>query len=58
MPRVAKIFVIVMHWRGTFENVIGKGLEVKGNGESIRYTWVEAVGEELRSYMSAMQPII
>ncbi|MCI5223532.1 MAG: ketol-acid reductoisomerase [Candidatus Electrothrix sp. AR4] len=49
-------------------DVIGKGLNVKDNGvsnvelietnESIRYTGVEAVGEELRSYMSAMKPII
>jgi ketol-acid reductoisomerase len=49
-------------------DVIGKGLELKDNGvnnaklietnESIRYTGVEAVGEELRSYMSAMNPII
>ncbi|MEN8256424.1 MAG: ketol-acid reductoisomerase [Thermodesulfobacteriota bacterium] len=49
-------------------DVIGKGLTVKDNGvdnveliranEAIRYTGVEAVGEELRSYMSAMKPII
>jgi ketol-acid reductoisomerase len=49
-------------------DVIGKGLEVKDNsvdnieliavnGE-IRYTVVEQVGEELRSHMSAMKPII
>jgi ketol-acid reductoisomerase len=49
-------------------DVIGEGLEVKDNGvdnisliqanESIRYTTVEMIGEELRSYMSAMKPII
>lgn len=49
-------------------DVIGKGLESKETGvdnlelievnEAIRYTSVEAVGEELRSYMSAMKPII
>ncbi len=49
-------------------DVIGKGLDSKDNGvdnlelikvnEAIRYTSVEAVGEELRSYMSAMKPIM
>lgn len=49
-------------------DVIGKGLDVKDNGvdnialiqanEAIRYTGVELIGEELRSYMSAMKPII
>jgi ketol-acid reductoisomerase len=49
-------------------DVIGKGLDMKDNGvdnleliqvnETIRYTSVEAVGEELRSYMSAMKPIL
>lgn len=49
-------------------DVIGKGIEVKDNGvdnldliqvnEAIRYTSVESVGEELRSYMSAMKPIM
>ncbi len=49
-------------------DVIGKGLELKDNGvsnveliecnESIRYTGVEIIGEELRSYMGAMKPII
>lgn len=48
-------------------DVIGKGLDLKDNGvdnvelirvnEEIRYTGVEAIGEELRSYMGAMQPI-
>ena len=48
-------------------DVIGKGLSVKDNGVdnrelievnfAIRNTIVEQVGEELRSYMSAMQPI-
>ena len=48
-------------------DVIGKGLVVKDNGvdnieliqvnEAIRYTAVEAVGEELRSYMGAMKSI-
>ena len=49
-------------------DVIGKGLALKDNGvdnldlidvnEAIRYTEVEAIGEELRSYMSAMKPIL
>jgi ketol-acid reductoisomerase len=49
-------------------DVIGKGLDVKGNGvdnldliqinEAIRFTLVEEVGAELRSFMSAMKPII
>ncbi len=49
-------------------DVIGKGLDVKGNGvdnlkliranEAIRYTLVEETGEELRAFMSAMKPII
>ncbi len=49
-------------------DVIGKGLETKDNGvdnielirvnEAIRYTIVEQVGEELRSYMSSMKPIL
>ena len=49
-------------------DVIGKGLNVKDNGvdnvalikanEAIRYTGVELIGEELRSYMSAMKPIM
>jgi ketol-acid reductoisomerase len=49
-------------------DVIGKGLELKDCGvdnldlidvnEAIRYTEVEVIGEELRSYMSAMKPII
>ncbi|MCK5070050.1 MAG: ketol-acid reductoisomerase, partial [Desulfocapsa sp.] len=49
-------------------DVIGKTIEPKDNGvnnvelietnESIRYTGVEAVGEELRSYMSAMKQIL
>ena len=49
-------------------DVIGKGLDNKDTGvdnlelievnEAIRYTSVEAVGEELRSFMSAMKPII
>jgi ketol-acid reductoisomerase len=49
-------------------DVIGKGLDIKDNGvdnielievnEAISYTSVEAVGEELRSYMSAMKPIM
>ncbi len=49
-------------------DVIGKGLDVKSNGvdnieiiqvnEAIRYTSVEVVGAELRSYMSAMKPIM
>jgi ketol-acid reductoisomerase len=48
-------------------DVIGRGLTLKDNGvdnialiranESIRYTNVEMIGEELRSYMSAMKPI-
>ncbi|MDY0390017.1 ketol-acid reductoisomerase [Desulfobulbus oligotrophicus] len=49
-------------------NVIGKGLDVKDSAvdnieliavnAAIRYTVVEQVGEELRSHMSAMKPII
>lgn len=49
-------------------DVIGKGLDVADNGvdnldliqvnEAIRYTLVEEVGAELRSYMSAMKPIV
>ncbi|MGD9949718.1 MAG: ketol-acid reductoisomerase, partial [Desulfobulbus sp.] len=49
-------------------DVIGKGLEnpdnsvdnmeLIGANAAIRYTVVEQVGEELRSYMSAMKPII
>lgn len=49
-------------------DVIGKGLDLKDTGvsnvelvqvnEAIRYTGVEAVGEELRSYMGAMKPIL
>jgi ketol-acid reductoisomerase len=49
-------------------DVIGKGLSVKDNGvsnmelvqvnEAIRYTGVEEVGAELRSYMGAMKPIL
>jgi ketol-acid reductoisomerase len=49
-------------------DVIGKGLDLKDNGvdnidiiqvnESIRYTAVEVIGEELRSFMSAMKPIM
>lgn len=50
------------------KDVIGSGLAVTDNGvdnlelievnEVIRYTSVEAVGEELRSYMGAMKPIM
>jgi len=49
-------------------DVIGRSLELKDNGvdnidiiqvnESIRYTAVEIIGEELRSFMSAMKPIM
>lgn len=49
-------------------DVIGKGLDVKNSGvdnldliqinEGIRYTLVEEVGAELRTYMSSMKPII
>ncbi len=49
-------------------DVIGTGVAFKDNGvdnlelievnEVIRYTSIEAVGEELRSYMSAMKPIM
>ena len=54
--------------KGVDTDVIGKGLEVKSNqvdnqdiiqvNEAIRYTLVEEVGAELRSYMSAMKPIV
>ncbi|MFH2061051.1 MAG: ketol-acid reductoisomerase [Pseudomonadota bacterium] len=49
-------------------DVIGKGLDLKDNGvdnveliqvnEAIRYTPVEEIGVELRSFMSSMKPII
>ncbi|MBF0468850.1 MAG: ketol-acid reductoisomerase, partial [Desulfamplus sp.] len=49
-------------------DVIGKGLDLEDLGvdnmeliqvnEEIRYTVVEMVGRELRSYMSAMKPIV
>jgi ketol-acid reductoisomerase len=49
-------------------DVIGKGLDLIDNGvdnldliqvnEGIRYSVIEAVGEELRSHMSAMKPIM
>lgn len=49
-------------------DVIGKGFDLKDNGvdnldliqinEAIRYTAIEDVGAELRSYMSAMKPIM
>ena len=49
-------------------DVIGKGLELRDNGvdnvelitvnEAIRFTGVEMIGEELRSYMGAMKPIL
>jgi ketol-acid reductoisomerase len=49
-------------------DVIGKGLAVKDNGvdnvkliavnEAIRFSSVEMIGEELRSYMGAMKPIL
>jgi ketol-acid reductoisomerase len=49
-------------------DVIGKGLDVKDNSvdnieligvnSAIRYTVIEQVGEELRSHMSAMKPIL
>ena len=48
-------------------DVIGKGLDLQDNGvdnldliqvnEGIRYTTVEAVGEELRAHMRAMKSI-
>jgi len=49
-------------------DMIGKGLDLKDNGvdnidiiqvnDSIRYTTIEMIGEELRSFMSAMKPIM
>lgn len=49
-------------------DVIGKGIDTQDNGvdnldiiqvnESIRYTAIEDVGAELRSYMSGMKPIM
>jgi ketol-acid reductoisomerase len=49
-------------------DVIGKGLDLEDNGvdnvelikvnEAIRYTGVEVIGDELRSHMSAMTPIL
>ena len=54
--------------KGVNSEVIGRGLKVKDNAvdnieliainRDIRYTVVEQVGEELRSYMGAMKPII
>jgi ketol-acid reductoisomerase len=54
--------------KGVGTDVIGKGLDVADNGvsnvelieanEEIRYTGVEIIGEELRSYMGAMKPIL
>ncbi|MBP8037310.1 MAG: ketol-acid reductoisomerase, partial [Desulfobulbus sp.] len=54
--------------KGVGSEVIGRGLKVKDNAvdnieliainRDIRYTVVEQVGEELRSYMGAMKPII
>ncbi len=54
--------------KGIDVDVIGKGLDLKDCGvdnldlidvnEAIRYTEVEVIGEELRSYMSAMKPIM
>ena len=53
---------------GVDTDVIGKGMERSDKGvgnielietnEAIRYTGVELIGEELRSYMSAMKPIL
>jgi len=50
------------------DDLIGNGLDLKDDGvdnieliqanESIRYTTIEMIGEELRSFMSAMKPII
>ena len=49
-------------------DVIGKGLDLEDTSvdnldlidvnEAIRYTDVEAIGEELRAYMGAMKPIL
>ncbi|MEN8200637.1 MAG: ketol-acid reductoisomerase, partial [Thermodesulfobacteriota bacterium] len=54
--------------KGVSGDVIGHGLELGDNGvnnvelietnESIRYTGVEMIGEELRSYMGAMKAIL
>ena len=54
--------------KGVNSDVIGRGLKKKDNAvdnieliainRDIRYTVVEQVGEELRSYMGAMKPII
>lgn len=54
--------------KGIDTDVIGKTIEAKDNGvdnlelievnEAIRYTAIEAIGEELRSYMSDMKPIM
>ena len=54
--------------KGVNSEVIGRGLKEKDNAvdnieliainRDIRYTVVEQVGEELRSYMGAMKPII
>jgi ketol-acid reductoisomerase len=54
--------------KGIGTDVIGAGLDLVDNGvdnldliranEAISYTSIESVGEELRSYMSAMKPIM
>ncbi len=54
--------------KGIDADVIGRGLAVNDNGvdnlelirvnEAIRYTGVEIIGAELRSYMGAMKPIL
>ena len=54
--------------KGVGAEVIGRGLKKKDNAvdnieliainRDIRYTVVEQVGEELRSYMGAMKPIL
>lgn len=60
---------MLAHFMETIDtDVIGKGLQLKDNSvdnielievnEAIRYTAVEAVGEELRAHMSEMKPIM
>ncbi len=54
--------------KGVDVDVIGKGIYVKDNrvdnmeliavNDELRYTGVEIIGQELRSYMGAMKPII
>ncbi len=64
----AAVPMLEQFMKGIDTDVIGKGLKLKDNGvdnvqliktnEAIRFTGVEMIGEELRSYMSAMKAIL